>query len=113
MDELKRSLAGGGRAGEIDNSAFYVNDVSSASSFNNGNNHFATPVNGNNPLPLPPKSVTLYQTNTKRHVRKNPLILPSSRVTNLVSRSESMTMPETPPPVFNLQVNFLNDTGID
>jgi hypothetical protein len=107
MDELKRSLAGGGvRQGEIDNSAFYVNDVTtSASSFNNGNNNFAAPVNGNNPLPLPPKSVSLYQTNPKRHVRKNPLILPSSRVTNLVSRSESMTMPETPPPVFNLQVN--------
>jgi hypothetical protein len=67
------------------------------------NNNFVTSP-PNNPLPLPPKSVSLYATNPKRHVRKNPLILPSSRVTNLVNRSESVT-PESPQ-VFNLQVRF-------
>ena len=64
-------------------------------------------MNGNNPLPLPPKSASLYSSSTgKRHVRKNPLILPSSRVTNLVNRSESVATEPEPAPVFNLQVSL-------
>ena len=97
IDDLKKSVGACN-----DNSAFYVNDVSSHSNNNSSyNNNFVTSP-ANNPLPLPPKSVSLYSTNPKRHVRKNPLILPSSRVTNLVNRSESVT-PESPQ-VFNLQV---------
>jgi hypothetical protein len=105
LDDLKKSFGGGACN---DNSAFYVNDVAannnacaSSYSVNHGGN--------NNPLPLPPKSASLYAASSgKRHVRKNPLILPSSRVTNLVSRSESVTEQEVAPQqqVFNLQASF-------
>ena len=46
----------------------------------------------NNPLPLPPKSHTLSRQNPpKRHVRKNPLIVPSAMVSNMI-RNENVTM---------------------
>ncbi len=45
------------------------------------------PISDHNPLPLPPRSHTLSRANLhppKRHVRKNPLIVPSAKVSNLI-----------------------------
>ena len=50
-------------------------------------------LSNDNPLPLPPRSHTLSRTSLnppRRHVRKNPLIVPSARVSNLI-RNENVT----------------------
>ena len=48
--------------------------------------------NQNNPLPLPPKKHSLNsQHPPKRHVRKNPLIVPSAMVSNMI-RNENVPM---------------------
>merc|ERR1739838_845809 len=52
-----------------------------------------TPNMENNPLPLPPKSHSLTKSGLqppKRHVRKNPLIVPSAMVSNLI-RNENVS----------------------
>ncbi len=46
-----------------------------------------TDESNNNPLPLPPKTTRLnLSAPPKRHVRKNPLIIPSGMAANLLSR---------------------------
>ena len=45
----------------------------------------------NNPLPLPPRNHTLNRSNPpKRHVRKNPLIVPSAMVSNMLRNEETV-----------------------
>ena len=45
----------------------------------------------NNPLPLPPRNHTLNRSNPpKRHVRKNPLIVPSAMVSNMLRNEENV-----------------------
>lgn len=61
----------------------------------NGNTSNATPSTtknscNNNPLPLPPKTTTLdLSAPPKRHVRKNPLIIPSGMAANILRREST------------------------
>ena len=60
---------------------------------NPNNPNPVTPNMENNPLPLPPKSHSLNRSGLqppKRHVRKNPLIVPSAMVSNLI-RNENVS----------------------
>ena len=52
-----------------------------------------------NPLPLPPKERKSSVTTGKRHVRKNPLIIPSGAAASMLRRVEIDSEPEPPPPV--------------
>ena len=55
-------------------------------------NQFHEKNQNNNPLPLPPKKHSLNsQHPPKRHVRKNPLIVPSAMVSNMI-RNENVPM---------------------
>ena len=69
------------------------------------------PLPSSNALPLPPKSqkLTLSQP-PKRHVRKNPLIIPSGMAANVLSRratdQELANNAESQPEQFDLKVSF-------